>query len=124
MPSKRLTRVIDSQDATALAGEADRRVAALIDFHQRRKQDSRERLLAAAMTQFCDQSYLAVSVEDIASAAGVSRVTFYRHFNNKADIAADLFKVAAEAAIPRLLAHRDDGLLESRRRDRVDQESL
>ncbi len=76
-------------------------MAALVAFHQRRKQDSRERLLAAAMTRFCDRGYLAVSVEDIASAAGVSRMTFYRHFSSKADIAVDLFKIAAEEAMPR-----------------------
>ena len=78
-------------------------MAALVAFHQRRKQDSRERLLVAAMTTFCDRGYQAASVEDIASTAGVSRMTFYRHFSSKADIAVDLFKIAAEEAMPRYL---------------------
>ncbi len=52
------------------------------------------------MSNFCDRGYLPVSVEDIASAAGVSRMTFYRHFKGKADLAADLFRVTAEAAMP------------------------
>jgi AcrR family transcriptional regulator len=35
--------------------------------------------------------------------AGVSRMTFYRHFAGKADVAAELFRDAAEEALPRYL---------------------
>ena len=49
------------------------------------------RLLAAAMAQFGARGYLAVSVDDIATAAGVSRVTFYRHFSGKEALAVELF---------------------------------
>ena len=71
---------------------------------RRRSPGSRDRLLAAAMTAFCDTGYLATSVEDIAAAAGVSRMTFYRHFHNRADVAAELFQAAAAEARPRYLA--------------------
>ncbi len=70
----------------------------------RRKKGSRERLLAAAAEAFCANGYFAVSVEDISSAAGVSRMTFYRHFSSKAAIAAELFRQNSEAAMPRFLA--------------------
>ena len=76
----------------------------LVDFQRRRKQDSRECLLAAAAENFCQMGYFAVSVEDIASAAGVSRMTFYRHFSGKAALAAELFRVNVADAMPRFLA--------------------
>jgi AcrR family transcriptional regulator len=78
--------------------------AGLIEFQRRRKADSRERLLSAAADSFSARGYFPVSVEDIASAAGVSRMTFYRHFGGKAAIAAALFKDSANAATPRFLA--------------------
>jgi len=79
-------------------------VTAMADFQRRRKQGSRERLLAAAIEAFSASGYFAVSVEDISSAAGVSRMTFYRHFSDKAAIAAELFRQNAAAAMPRFLA--------------------
>jgi AcrR family transcriptional regulator len=72
-------------------------------FQQLRKQSSRERLLAAAAKAFCEAGYFAVSVEDIASAAGVSRMTFYRHFSGKAALAIDLFRENAGASMPRFI---------------------
>jgi AcrR family transcriptional regulator len=68
-----------------------------------RKVGSRERLRAAATELFCAGGYFPVSVEDIAAAAGVSRMTFYRHFNDKAALAAELFRINAQAATPRWL---------------------
>ncbi|TVV75762.1 TetR/AcrR family transcriptional regulator [Sphingomonas solaris] len=75
----------------------------LLAFHQKRKQDSRDRLLAAAMAQFGARGYLPVSVEDIAAAAGVSRMTFYRHFSGKGALAIALFLSVAQEAMPRFL---------------------
>ena len=75
-----------------------------VEVARRRSPGSRERLLAAAMTVFCERGYLATSVEDVAAAAGVSRMTFYRHFRNRADVAAELFRAAAADAAPRYLA--------------------
>lgn len=86
------------------APPASPRAAGLAAFARRRKEDSRERLLAAATEAFCAEGYLGVSVEDLASAAGVSRVTFYRHFASKTALAVELFRQAAGAAMPRFLA--------------------
>lgn len=83
---------------------ADPRLAGLAAFAQRRKQDCRERLIAAAVSRFCEASYLSVSVEDIAAAAGVSRVTFYRHFASKTALAVEVFRQASAAAMPRFLS--------------------
>jgi AcrR family transcriptional regulator len=79
---------------------------ALGDFQRRRKQDSRDSLIAAATDAFCAVGYFAVSVEDIASVAGVSRMTFYRHFRDKAAIAAEIFTANAAIALPRVIAIR------------------
>jgi AcrR family transcriptional regulator len=75
-----------------------------VGFQRGRKSDSRESLLVAATSAFCSSGYFAVSVEDIAAAAGVSRMTFYRHFRDKAAIASELFRENAEAALPRMVA--------------------
>lgn len=91
------------EDAPALADASDPRAMGLIAFQRRRKQASRDRLLAAAMEQFCTRGYLAGSVEDIAIAAGVSRVTFYRHFSGKEALAVELYREAVTAARPRFL---------------------
>ena len=82
-------------------------VTALAAFHRQRKLDSRERLLAAAVEQFSQRGYSPVSVEDIASAAGVSRMTFYRHFRGKADIAGSMFSLVVDTAGPQLLRIRE-----------------
>jgi AcrR family transcriptional regulator len=67
------------------------------------KLSSRDRLLLAATDAFCCDGYFSVSVEDIAAAAGVSRMTFYRHFSGKAAIATDIFRESVEASMPRFL---------------------
>jgi AcrR family transcriptional regulator len=90
-------------EAPSAGAASESRVAGLLAFSRQRKHDSRERLLAAAVTLFCENGYICVSVEDIAFAAGVSRITFYRHFGTKADLAIELFKKAAAAAMPDLL---------------------
>lgn len=91
---------------TATVPAAEGRTAGLAAFTRQRKLDSRERLLSAAVETLCQDGYLSVSVEDIAAAAGVSRVTFYRHFSGKAELAVELFRGAAAAAMPRYLAIR------------------
>lgn len=76
----------------------------VIALNRRRKEGSRERLLAAAAVALCEHGYFGVSVEDIASAAGVSRMTFYRHFSGKAAVAAELFHINTGSAMPLLLS--------------------
>ncbi len=86
---------------------ANPRTAGLVASALKRKEDTLERLLAAGLERFCLDGYASVSVEDIAADAGVSRVTFYRHFTDKVALAVALFSREANAATPRLLAIRD-----------------
>jgi AcrR family transcriptional regulator len=86
------------------AGDAsDSAVLTLLAGSSKRKASSRQRLMTAAMTEFADNGYLATSVEDIVASANLSRMTFYRHFKGKADLALDLFHSAAEVSTPRFL---------------------
>lgn len=80
----------------------------MVAFAQARKLDSRERLLSAAAMLFREHGYLAVSIDAVAAASGVSRVTFYRHFSNKAALAVELFKHATTDSLPRYLRIRNE----------------
>ena len=58
----------------------------------------RERLLAAMLRATAELSYREVSVQDVLERAGVSRPTFYEHFENKEDC----FLAAFDSAAARL----------------------
>ena len=94
-------------DGPAPGGAQDPRTAGLVAFSQNRKQDSRERLLAAAVTALSETGYTAASVEDIAAEAGLSRVTFYRHFGSKADLVVALYEQARETSRSRFFGIQD-----------------
>jgi AcrR family transcriptional regulator len=57
------------------------------DWRQRKKTATRDRLRASALRLFREQGYDATTVEQIAAAAGVSHVTFFRYFPAKEDVA-------------------------------------
>lgn len=54
------------------------------------KSDRREQLLLAAERLFADRGFLAVRLEDIGAAAGVSGPAIYRHFPNKESLLVEL----------------------------------
>ena len=92
--------------AAAKAGTGERMVG-LAAFTQRRKRESREQLLAAATQLFHDKGYYSVSVDDIAGLAGVSRMTFYRHFRSRAAILMELFERNSAVVLPQLFSIGD-----------------
>ena len=59
-----------------------------------RQDRQRERLFAAAATVFARSGYADASAEAIAREAGMSKATFYEHFNNKEDCIVALFDAA------------------------------
>ena len=65
-----------------------------------RRAERREQLLAAATQAFARAGFAATSLDDIAEAAGISRVLLYRHFESKAD----LYRAVLDRAIQRLSA--------------------
>lgn len=54
-----------------------------------RARDTRERLQSAAMELFTQRGFDAVTVEEIAQAAGVSHMTFFRYFPTKESVVLD-----------------------------------
>jgi AcrR family transcriptional regulator len=86
---------------------AKSRTAGIVAFARARKQDSRERLLEAALSLFLDRGYYNVVVDDIVKAAGVGRITFYRHFSGKVDLAVELYKQLSSECMPLFRSIRD-----------------
>jgi AcrR family transcriptional regulator len=56
------------------------------DWRQRKKAETRDRIRGCALRLFLDQGYDATTVEQIAAAAGVSHMTFFRYFPAKEDV--------------------------------------
>ena len=54
-----------------------------------RRSRTRERLSAAALELFEERGYDGTTVAQIASRAGVTEMTFFRHFSSKADVLLD-----------------------------------
>jgi AcrR family transcriptional regulator len=65
-----------------------------------RRAERREQLLAAATQAFASAGLAATSLDDIAAAAGISRVLLYRHFESKTD----LYRAVLDRAVARLTA--------------------
>jgi AcrR family transcriptional regulator len=56
-------------------------------WRQRKKTATSDRIRASALRLFREQGYDATTVEQIAAAAGVSHMTFFRYFPTKEDVA-------------------------------------
>ncbi len=70
---------------------------------EQQKQDSRSRILLAAKEVLSEMGYAAMRVEDVIARAGISRATFYKHFDGKFAIGRALHAAFA----PQLYAHYD-----------------
>lgn len=64
------------------------------------RRSTRDALRQAALRLFLERGYDAVSVAEVATAAGVSHMTFFRHFPTKESVVVgDLFDPALAAAV-------------------------
>jgi AcrR family transcriptional regulator len=68
-------------------------------FSRARKTENRQKLIEAAGQVFERMGYSPASVDDIARAAGVSRQTFYRHFDGKVSVGLALYQELRERAM-------------------------
>lgn len=76
-------------------------------LQQQQKQISRERIVHAAKEVLAETTYAAMAVEDVIARAGISRATFYKHFDSKFAIGAELhaeFGPRLQAVYDELLA--------------------
>jgi AcrR family transcriptional regulator len=64
-----------------------------------RQDQQRRRLFAAAASVFSRVGYAEATAEAIAREAGMSKATFYEHFNNKEDCIIALFDAAIEVIL-------------------------
>lgn len=62
----------------------------MVNLRDQQKQQTRARLLATALELFEAKGYSATTIDDIAAAAGTTRVTFYAHFASRRAIMATL----------------------------------
>ena len=63
-----------------------------------RRAERREQILTAATQAFAHAGFAATSLDDIATAAGISRAILYRHFDSKTD----LYRAVLDRACARL----------------------
>ncbi|MDH5493591.1 MAG: TetR family transcriptional regulator, partial [Myxococcales bacterium] len=77
-------------------------------LRERKKAKTRDALASAAMRLFSERGYEAVTIDEIAEAAEVSRRTFFRYFPNKESV---LFPRRAER-LRRFEALLEEGLAE------------
>ena len=66
------------------------RMSPSVSRRSKAKSDRRSQLIAAAERLMAEHGYLAVRLEDIGAAAGVSGPAIYRHFPNKEALLVEL----------------------------------
>jgi AcrR family transcriptional regulator len=69
-----------------------------------RQDQQRRRLFAAAASVFARAGYADATAEGIAREAGMSKATFYEHFENKEDCLLALFEAAVEMVVQAMRA--------------------
>lgn len=65
-------------------------------------------VLQAALEQLAEGGYASASMAAVASRAGLATGSVYRHFHSKADLFAEVFRVAAQREVDVLAAVRGD----------------
>ena len=73
-------------------------------LRQRKQQETRERLKRAAMALFLERGFEATTIDDIATAADMSRRSFFHYFASKEDVVAAWQEDAAAALVTEILA--------------------
>jgi AcrR family transcriptional regulator len=75
--------------------------------HSREQQTHRDRLLSGMARVVASQGYASSTIADVVREAGVSRRTFYEHFQTRDDCLIALFEAASDGALKVLSAAID-----------------
>jgi AcrR family transcriptional regulator len=101
-----VTLTSSGQDATLRGMEPTSIPTPRVRSRERQREDTRQRIYAAAMEIFRRDGFEVARVDDVAKAAGVSHGTFYFHFATKDEVliqclrASEVRVVAAIEAVP------------------------
>jgi AcrR family transcriptional regulator len=87
---------------------AETKSAASPGLRQRKQRETRERLKRAAMTLFLERGFEATTIDEIATAADMSRRSFFHYFASKEDVVAAWQEDAAAALVTEILARPAD----------------
>jgi len=67
-----------------------------LNRRDRKREETRSKLLAAAMTEFAKHGLYATRIEDITESADIAKGTFYNYFNSRQDLVAQLLTKGVE----------------------------
>jgi AcrR family transcriptional regulator len=84
----------------------------------------RTRLLEAVGRAVADRGYAAATIDDIVGDAGVSKKTFYEHFNDKLDCFLAAYEAASDELLEHMTAAQDDAVPRETGSDPVSREWL
>jgi TetR/AcrR family transcriptional regulator, transcriptional repressor for nem operon len=96
-----------------LRGDREKTGKAMIETVERRADNTRQRLIAAASRQFAHRPYSMVSLDDVLAEAELTKGAMYFHFRSKQALALAIIDDLTEmsrAAVTELLARRMSGL--------------
>lgn len=65
------------------------------------EQDTKDKILSAALDLFCVDGYSTVSIRDIGKVVGIKESSIYYHFKNKEDILHSLFRKSEQLTLVR-----------------------
>ncbi|MFF7476882.1 TetR family transcriptional regulator [Streptomyces sp. NPDC008092] len=82
--------------------------SAPVPVRERARRAVREELVVLAQALFIESGYEAVTVEEIAQAAGMSRRTFFRYFTSKEELMLGKYDVLADLLVEGLAARPHD----------------
>ena len=75
---------------------------------ERKKQETRDRILSVARKMIENQGFGATTLEQIAEGADVSKATFYNYFPNKTELLEAILAIETEAVARRIAGEWDD----------------
>jgi AcrR family transcriptional regulator len=116
---ERIRLIARKSDKRLLSKAKSAATAAAPGLRERKRQQTRERLTRVAMALFLERGFEATTLDDIASAADISRRSFFHYFASKEDVvfawheestAALIAAVAARPANESMLAAAENAI--------------